>query len=134
MAGEPPFPPLICIPTTAGTGAETESTAMVTETVRLMKFCVWHPDLKPAVALLDPEITLGLPQNLTAWTGCDAMVHAIEAYCVPAFHPLCDGIALEALRLIGRWLPRAVASPGDLEARGGMLAGSCLAGISFLKG
>ena len=134
MGHENPFPPLITIPTTAGTGAETEGTAMITEVERMMKFCTWHPQLKPAFALLDPEITVGLPANLTAWTGCDAMVHAIEAYCVPGFHPMCDGIALEGLRLINTWLPTAVEQPGNLEARGGMLAGSCLAGISFLKG
>ncbi len=134
MAGQPPFPPLVCVPTTAGTGAETESTGMITESARMMKLCVWHPGLKPAAALLDPKITLGLPGNLTAWTGCDALVHAIEAYCVPAFHPLCDGIALEALRLITTWLPTAVKDGGDLQARGGMQVGACLAGISFLKG
>ena len=99
-----------------------------------MKLCVWHPRLKPAVALLDPELTLGLPPTLTAWTGCDAMVHAIEAYCVPAFHPMCDGAALEALRLIGAWLAPAVSEPGNLRARGAMQVGSCLAGIAFLKG
>lgn len=134
MNDQPPFPPLICIPTTAGTGAETEGTAMITDVGRVMKFCTWHPRLKPACALLDPEITIGLPPNLTAWTGCDAMVHAIEAYCVPTFHPMCDGIALEGLRLINTWLPSAVDESGNLEARGGMLAGSCLAGIAFLKG
>ena len=134
MTGHAPFPPLICIPTTAGTGAETESTAMITETERSMKFCVWHPQLKPALALLDPEITVGLPSNLTAWTGIDALVHAIEAYCVRTFHPICDGTALEALKLIHKWLPVAVAEPGNLEARGGMQVGACLAGISFLKG
>jgi len=134
MNDQPPFPPLICIPTPAAPGAETEGTAMITEVERRMKFCTWHPQLKPACALLDPEITIGLPPNLTAWTGCDAMVHAIEAYCVPMFHPMCDGIALEGLRLINTWLPSAVDEPGNLEARGGMLAGSCLAGIAFLKG
>ena len=134
MTGHPPFPPLICIPTTAGTGAETESTAMITDTVRLMKWCIWHPELKPSFALLDPELTLGLPETLTAWTGADAMVHAIEAYCVPATHPFCDGVALEGLRLVSRWLPVAVREPGNLEARGAMLAGSCLAGVAFLKG
>ncbi len=132
--GHPPFPPLITIPTTAGTGAETESTAMITDTVRLMKWCIWHPDLKPSLAILDPRITVGLPAHLTAWTGVDAMVHAIEAYCVPGFHPLCDGMALEGLRLVAKWLPVAVAEPDNLEARGAMLAGSCLAGIAFLKG
>ena len=128
------FPPLITIPTTAGTGAETESTAMVTHTGKGMKFCICHPDLKPALALLDPELTLGLPPALTAWTGADAMTHAIEAYLVPGFHPLCDAVALEGLALIARWLPVAVKEPENLMARGGMLVGSCLAGIAFLKG
>ena len=134
MTGQAAFPPLICIPTTAGTGAETESTAMITDTDRMMKWCVWHAELSPAFAILDPELTLGLPEHLTAWTGADAMVHAIEAYCVPATHPLCDGAALEGLRLVSRWLPVAVAAPDNLEARGAMLTGSCLAGVAFLKG
>ncbi|MDM7931496.1 iron-containing alcohol dehydrogenase [Tabrizicola sp.] len=128
------FPALITIPTTAGTGAETESTAMVTHAAKGMKFCVWHPDLKPALALLDPELTVGLPRTLTAWTGADALVHAIEAYLVPGFHPLCDGLALEGLALIAKWLPVAVEEPQNLTARGAMLTGSCLAGIAFLKG
>lgn len=128
------FPRLITIPTTAGTGAETESTAMVTHVGKGMKFCVWHPDLKPSLAILDPELTVGLPANLTAWTGADAMTHAIEAYLVPGFHPLCDGLALEGLALVAKWLPVAVREPDNLAARGGMLAGSCLAGIAFLKG
>jgi alcohol dehydrogenase class IV len=129
-----PFPTLITIPTTAGTGAETESTAMVTHVAKGMKFCVWHPRLKPALALLDPALTVGLPPHLTAWTGVDALTHAIEAYCVPGFHPLCDGLALEALALIAEHLPVAMRAPEDMVARGGMLAGSCLAGIAFLKG
>ena len=128
------FPTLITIPTTAGTGAETESTGMVTHTQKAMKFCVWHPELKPSLALLDPELTIGLPANMTAWTGADAMVHAIEAFLVPGFHPLCDAMALEALTLIAKWLPVAVAEPTNISARGGMHVGSCLAGISFLKG
>ncbi|QYX58174.1 iron-containing alcohol dehydrogenase [Roseovarius sp. SCSIO 43702] len=128
------FPVLVTVPTTAGTGAETESTAMITHVDRGMKFCVWHPALKPALAVLDPELTVGLPGTLTAWTGADALTHAIEAYLVPGFHPLCDGLALEGLRLVARWLPVAVAEPGNMAARGGMLVGSCLAGIAFLKG
>lgn len=134
MAGHAPFPPLITIPTTAGTGAETESTAMITDTAKGMKWCVWHAELKPSCAILDPDLTRGLPPHLTAWTGADALVHAIEAYSVPGFHPLCDGLALEALRLVSRWLPVAVAEPSNPEARGAMLAGSCLAGIAFSKG
>jgi len=128
------FPTLITIPTTAGTGAETESTAMVTHVEKAMKFCVWHPELKPVLALLDPALTTSLPANLTAWTGADAMVHAIEAYLVPGFHPLCDGLALESLGLIAKWLPVAVNDPHNMAARGGMLVGSCLAGVAFLKG
>ena len=134
ISDENRFPVLFTIPTTAGTGAETESTTMVTHTEKAMKFCVWHSELKPSLALLDPELTTGLPADLTAWTGADALVHAIEAFLVPGFHPLCDAVALEALSLISRWLPTAVAEPTNITARGGMHVGSCLAGISFLKG
>jgi alcohol dehydrogenase class IV len=128
------FPTLITIPTTAGTGAETEATAMVTHVEKGMKFCIDHPELKPALALLDPQLTLGLPGNLTAWTGVDAMTHAIEAYLVPGFNPLCDGLALEALALIAKWLPVVAREPDNVAARGGMLVGSCLAGVAFMKG
>ena len=134
IAGTKPFPKLITIPTTAGTGAETESTAMVTHSEKGMKFCLDHPQLKISAAILDPALTIGLPPSLTAWTGVDALTHAIEAYIVPDFHPLCDGAAIEALRLIGKYLVTSVEEPENLEARGGMLVGSCLAGISFLKG
>ena len=128
------FPPLFCIPTTAGTGAETESTSMITNTVSGMKLCIWHPKQKPVAAILDPNLTLSLPQNLTAWTGVDALVHAIEAYCVNSLNSVADGMALEALRLIGENLKRVISEPDRIEARGAMLIGSCLAGISFLKG
>ena len=128
------FPKLICIPTTAGTGAETDSTAMVTNLEKGMKFCICHPNLKPSLALLDPELTLDLPLNLTAWTGADAMIHSLEAYCVPGFHPLCDGAALESLSLISKSLVLAVEEPQNIAARGGMLVASCLGGIAFLKG
>ena len=77
-----------------------------------------HPELKPSLALLDPELTLGLPSNLTAWTGADAMIHSIEGYCVPGFHPLCDSAALESLNLISKSLITAVEEPNNLEARG----------------
>jgi alcohol dehydrogenase class IV len=132
--GAESFVPLICVPTTAGTGAETESTAMLTDTTQGIKRCVWHTSQKPLLAILDPEVTVNLPADLTAWTGCDALVHAIEAFSVPDWNPLCDGLALEAIRLISGSLESAVAHGDDLEARGAMLVGSCLAGISFLKG
>ena len=128
------FPPLICIPTTAGTGAETESSAMVTDTKLFVKWCIAHPQQKPIEVILDPELTLELPKNLTAWTGVDALVHAIEAYVIDDFHPLCDASAIEGLRLIYPNLPIVYDDPSNLEARGKMLVGSCLAGISFLKG
>jgi len=134
LAADHSFPPLICIPTTAGTGAETESTAMVTDTRRGMKLGLWQPGLKPALALLDPELTRSLPADLTAWTGIDALVHAIEAFCVPDGDPVYDRAALQAMSLIARWLPMAVEQPDSLQARGGMQVGACLAGIAFLKG
>jgi alcohol dehydrogenase class IV len=107
---------------------------MVTHVEKGMKFCVWHPELKPSLALLDPELTIGLPANLTAWTGSDAMTHAIEAYLVPGFNPLCDGLALEGLALVSKWLQISVNEPQNMKARGAMLVGSCLGGIAFLKG
>ena len=128
------FPKLITIPTTAGTGAETESTAMITHIEKGMKLCIMHPELKPSLTILDPELTIELPSNLTAWTGADAMIHSIEGYCVPGFHPLCDGAALESLSLISKSLILAVEEPNNLAARGAMLVASCLGGISFIKG
>lgn len=128
------FPPVISIPTTAGTGAETESTAMVTDTRRGIKGCVWHPHARPAAVILDPELTQSLPANLTAWTGFDAIIHALEAYFVPSFNPLSDGAALQALDLLWNAIDTAVHDGRNLEARGKMLIGSCLAGVAFLKG
>lgn len=128
------FAPVITIPTTAGTGAETESTAMLTDTSRGIKGCVWHPLARPVAVILDPELTQSLPANLTAWTGCDAIIHALEAYFVPSFNPLSDGAALQALTLLWTSIDTAVNNGQDLEARGKMLIGSCLAGVAFLKG
>ena len=128
------FPTFITIPTTAGTGAETESTAMVTDTVQGMKFCIAHLGMRPSLAILDPELTIELPPNLTAWTGVDALTHALEAYLVPGLNPLCDGAALEALKLISKWLKVAFDDPNNINARGGMLIGSCFAGVAFMKG
>jgi alcohol dehydrogenase class IV len=128
------FPTFITIPTTAGTGAETESTAMITDTVQGMKFCLAHLGMRPSLAILDPELTIELPANLTAWTGVDALTHALEAYLVPGLNPLCDGAALEALKLISKWLKVAFDDPKNIDARGGMLIGSCLAGVAFTKG
>lgn len=129
-----PFAPLICVPTTSGTGAEVEPSAMITHTTRRGKRVIFHPDHQPHAAVLDSELTIGLPANLTAWTGIDAIVHAIEAYLVPDFHPMCDGIALQALSLMAPAIKRAYHDGGDLEARSAMMVGSCLAAVSFTKG
>jgi len=125
--------PCITVPTTAGTGAEMDSGSMYTNTKEKIKQCAGHTSL-PLVAILDPELSLGLPKTLTAWTGADALVHAIEAFFVPAYHPMCDGIALQAMQKIHRYLPLAVEDGSNLEARGEMLVASALAGVSFQKG
>ena len=128
------FPPLICVPTTAGTGAEVEPGAIVTKIQTKQKLVLFHPLFSPSAAILDPELILSLPKNLTASTGIDALVHAIEAYSVPNFNPICDGIALQALRLMAPAIRQSYRSGADLSARGAMLAGSCMAAISFNKG
>ena len=124
--------PLVLVPTTAGTGSEVTPISIVT-TGASEKMGVVSPLLLPDMALLDPELTLGLPAHVTAATGIDAMVHAIEAYAsVNANNnPISRALAVEALGLMGRMLLRAVQKPDDLEARTGMLLGSMLAGQAF---
>ena len=107
---------------------------MVTDTGRGVKVCVSNPEQKPLVAILDPELSVGLPKTLTAWAGCDALVHAIESLSVSLWHPLYDGLALVAIKFIYLWFPTSVRDGNNLKARGAMLVGSCLAGVSFLKG
>jgi len=128
------FIPLICVPTTAGTGAEVEPGAIITNTNTHEKLVLFHPLYSPKAAILDPELVLSLPKNFTAWTGIDAIVHAIEAYSVPSFHPICDGIALQALSLMAPAIRLSYRNGDDLTARGAMLTGSCMAAISFTKG
>jgi len=131
--GAKTLPPTFLVPTTAGTGAEMDSASMVTDTTARIKICVAHPELRCHV-VADPALTLTLPANLTAWTGMDALTHALEALWVDAYHPMCDGIALEALRLIHDWLPTAVRQGGNVEARSRMLAASSMAAVAFQKG
>merc|ERR1712182_6331 len=102
------MPPVFTVPTTAGTGAEMDSASMYTHTNERVKYCVMHPDCQVTV-VADPLLTVSLPAHLTAWTGMDALTHAIEALSVNSFHPMCDGIALESIRLIAEWLPVAFA-------------------------
>ena len=164
------LPPVWLVPTTAGTGAEMDSASMVTDTSKAIKICVAHPTLRTHV-VADPQLTLTLPATLTAWTGMDALPHAIEALSVDMYHPMCvtttlwlwlrshrlclrphlpppsstsnypscrtcrcDGIALEALRIIHKWLPIAFANGRDLEARSQMLAAASMAAVAFQKG
>ena len=128
------FPPLIAVPTTAGTGSEVGRAAVITDPELGRKIVAFHPRLLPRTAILDPELTLGLPPDLTAWTGLDALSHCVEAFCAPGLHPMADGIALEGVRLVYRCLHRAVADGGDLEARAGMLAAAAMGATAFQKG
>lgn len=126
-----PVVPIVAIPTTAGTGSEVTFGAVITDTRRNFKFSVKGPQLAPAVALLDPSLTLSKPPDLTAATGMDALTHAVEAFTVKGANPLSDAMALHAVEWISVHLPTAVKDGQNLEARAGMLLASLLAGIAF---
>lgn len=126
----PPLP-MIAIPTTAGTGAEATPFAVITDTTKGWKFAVGTPYNIPALALCDPELTLTLPPSLTAGTGMDALTHAIEGYTSTANQPISEALSLQAIRLIGSNLRKAVAQGHNLEARSNMLLGSTMAAMGF---
>lgn len=126
--------PIIAVPTTAGTGSETGRASVITDVANEAKKIIFHPKMLPSIIISDPELTLGLPPHITAWTGIDALVHAVEAYCAPGYHPMADGIAIEAIRLISEYLPKAVADGSDLEARGQMLVAASMGATAFQKG
>src|SRR5207244_5183877 len=112
------IPPLVAVPTTAGTGSEVTLWAVITDHERKIKFNVGGtPLIGPHIALLDPALTLGLPPSITAATGMDALSHGIECYTCDYHQPLNDAVALMAIELVARWLPRAYADGSDLEAR-----------------
>ena len=123
--------PLVTIPTTAGTGSEVGRSSVIV--LDNHKKSIFHPSLLASLAVLDPELTTGLPPRLTAATGADALTHCIESFTSPVFHPLCDAIALEGVRLIAEALPRAVKKGTDIEARGSMLMAAMMGGIAFQK-
>jgi alcohol dehydrogenase class IV len=127
-------PPIVCVPTTAGTGSELSTGAVVTDPVAGVKRTILHPALMPRAVVADPETTAGLPAPLTAATGMDALTHALEALCAPSWHPMCDAIALEALRMIATHLPHAVREPDERPARANMLMASSMAAVAFQKG
>ncbi|MEQ8805954.1 MAG: iron-containing alcohol dehydrogenase [Rhodospirillales bacterium] len=126
--------PLIAVPTTSGTGSEMGYAAVVSDEGARTKRILYHADLLARTVICDPELVIGLPANLTAWTGMDAAVHCIEAYCATTYNPLCDGIAAEGMRLIATWLPRAVADGDDIEARTQMMAAAARGAVGVNKG
>jgi alcohol dehydrogenase class IV len=127
-------PPWVALPTTAGTGSEVGRSAVISDDRTHVKKIVFSPRLLARAVFADPELTLGLPPKVTAATGMDALTHCIEAYLARDYHPICDGIALEGLRLGARALPRAVEDGSDLAARGDMLMTSMMGAIAFQKG
>lgn len=127
------IPPMIAIPTTAGTGSEVGRASLIINEQNEKKI-IFHPKMQPPDVIADPELTVGLPKDLTAFTGVDAYVHSFEAFCVPSYHPMADGIALEGIRLISEYLPRAVKNGSDLEARTHMLIASSMGATAFQKG
>jgi alcohol dehydrogenase class IV len=127
------LPYFVALPTTAGTGSEVGRSSVVAEDDSHVKRTVFSPKLLARAVFADPELTLALPASITAATGMDALTHNVESYLSPAYHPLCDGIALEGARLAARALRRAVAQPGDLGARSDMMMASMMGAIAFQK-
>jgi alcohol dehydrogenase class IV len=126
-----PGPPLICIPTTAGTAADISQFCIINATGRKVKISIVSKTMVPDVALVDPSLTMTMDKQLTAHTGLDALTHAVEAYVSNASSAFTDLNALEAVRLIHRHLIRAIEAPDDLEARTGMMLASTYAGLAF---
>jgi alcohol dehydrogenase class IV len=126
--------PVIAIPTTAGTGSEVGRAGVILDEAEGVKRIIFHPQMMPRLVIADPALTVGLPPQVTAATGMDALSHCIEAYCAPAFHPLADGIAAEGVKLIHRWLKRAVDDGANLDARGHMLVAASMGATAFQKG
>ena len=126
--------PIIAVPTTAGTGSETGRAGVFTNEETKVKKIIFHPKMLPSTVILDPELTLPLPSNLTAYTGMDALAHCLEAYCSNLFHPLSQGIALEGISIIKKYLQKSFSNGDDIEARGNMLAASSMGSIAFQKG
>jgi alcohol dehydrogenase class IV len=126
--------PVVAVPTTAGTGSEVGRAGVVINEATHQKKIIFHPQMMPGVVICDPELTVSLPPAITAATGIDAFTHCFEAYCAPGFHPLADGIALEGMRLIQTYLPRACDDGRDIEARSRMLAAASMGATAFQKG
>ncbi len=126
--------PIIAVPTTAGTGSEVCRAAVITDESDHTKKVIFHPKMLPVEVIADPALTVGLPAPITAATGMDALSHALEAYCSPFWHPMGQGIALEAMRLVKEWLPEATANGENVDARAYMMAASSMGAVAFQKG
>lgn len=126
--------PVVAVPTTSGTGSEVGRASVITDSQQHLKRLIFHPKMLPEIVILDPQLTEGLPAGMTAATGMDALSHALEAYCAPYFHPMAEGIALEAIRLIKNYLPRATIDGEDLKARAQVMVASTMGATAFQRG
>ena len=126
--------PIIAVPTTAGTGSEVGRASVITNSQTHVKKIIFHPKVLPSIVIADPELTVGMPKFITAGTGLDAFAHCVEAYSSPHYHPMSQGIALEGMRLVTTYLPRAYATPDDLEARAHMMSAAAMGATAFQKG
>ncbi len=129
-----PMPPLYAVPTTAGTGSEVGRSGVIIMRETGRKTIFFHPDLTPAIAVLEPTLTVDLPPAITAATGIDAFVHSLEAYLSPMFHPMADGIALQGMELVLRWLSRAYREGKNIQARSRMQVAAAMGATAFQKG
>ncbi|SFR60762.1 4-hydroxybutyrate dehydrogenase [Yoonia tamlensis] len=126
--------PIVAVPTTAGTGSEVGRASVITNSVTAEKKIIFHPKMLPSVVICDPELTVGMPKFITAGTGLDAFAHCVEAFCSPHYHPMSQGIALEGMRLVKDYLPRAYADGTDIEARANMMSAAAMGATAFQKG
>ena len=126
--------PIVAVPTTAGTGSEVGRASVITNSITQQKKIIFHPKFLPTVVICDPELTVGMPTFITAGTGLDAFAHCVEAYCSPHYHPMSQGMALEGMRLVKEYLPRAYADGTDLEARAHMMSAAAMGATAFQKG
>ena len=126
--------PIVAVPTTAGTGSEVGRAGLITNSEIHEKKIIFHPKMLPSVVICDPELTVGMPKFITAGTGLDAFAHCVEAYSSPHYHPMSQGIALEGMRLVKEYLPRAYADGSDIEARAHMMSAAAMGATAFQKG
>ena len=126
--------PIVAVPTTAGTGSEVGRASVITNSETDVKKIIFHPKVMPSVVIADPELTVGMPPAITAGTGLDAFAHCVEAFSSPFYHPMSQGIALEGMRLVKEYLPRAYENPEDLEARAHMMSAAMMGATAFQKG